>query len=269
MTPFVNIAVASFATDLPSRGWQHTDMTATSLLNQLRAWREYKRLSVKEAAGRLNTDRTQVWRLERGQRRLTTTWLSRFAQIYGVSESALLAPPPLWTPPSPPLDQVEPDPGAAEIDARAGDIIRVGADQYACIPVYEVQASAGDGVEIPPEPGILHLILFRLTWIKRLTSTTLANLAIFKVVGESMRPTLEDGDNVLIDISQREIGRGASGLFVVNLEGQAKIKRLARHPRDGTLSMKSDNPIYETFDGLSDEDVPIVGRVLWIGRTAR
>ena len=39
------------------------------------------------------------------------------------------------------------------------------------------------------------------------------------------------------------------------------------HPVKKLLTIKSDNAAYPTYDGIKPDDVTIMGRVVWIGRS--
>ena len=62
--------------------------------NHLKAWRESRGLTLEQVGTALNSDKTHMSKLEKGQRKLTTDWLERFARFYRVSVAAMLAPPP-------------------------------------------------------------------------------------------------------------------------------------------------------------------------------
>lgn len=67
---------------------------ASKLPNHLREWRESVGISQETLADRIGTGKTQISRLETGQRRLTVVWLERIAKGLGRPKAALLAPPP-------------------------------------------------------------------------------------------------------------------------------------------------------------------------------
>ena len=62
--------------------------------NYLRQWRESRGLTLEQVGNGIGTDKTQVSKLERGDRRLSTDWLEKLARLYGVDTAKLLAPPP-------------------------------------------------------------------------------------------------------------------------------------------------------------------------------
>jgi len=88
-----------------------------------------------------------------------------------------------------------------------------------------------------------------------------ADLSIITATGDSMMPTIADGDEMLIDTSDHKVGeRGA--VFVVRTGGLLAVKRVAR--AGGALSVTSDNPAYAPLDGA---DVTIIGRVVRLTRS--
>jgi phage repressor protein C with HTH and peptisase S24 domain len=84
---------------------------------------------------------------------------------------------------------------------------------------------------------------------------------VIHVIGDSMRPTLFDGDYVMCAIGTI----GNDGIYVLNVNGELRVKRL-QFQLDGSVKVISDNPLYspETFrpDGEGDDNVFIVGRVI-------
>lgn len=89
------------------------------------------------------------------------------------------------------------------------------------------------------------------------------DLSIVVARGDSMFPTIADGDAMLIDRNDRRVDtRG--GIFVARIDGAVVVKRLAR--RGGALTVSSDNPDYPP---LRPDDVEIIGRVCRLTRTLR
>lgn len=72
-----------------------------------------------------------------------------------------------------------------------------------------------------------------------------------QVDGDSMEPTLRDGDYVLIDESTTF---GVNGIYAIQLGGQILIKRL-QFKMDGTVLIISDNSKYqsETFNPIENQ----------------
>ena len=78
-----------------------------------------------------------------------------------------------------------------------------------------------------------------------------------------MEPTLRQGDLVLVDTTRTD--PGSDSIFLLD-DGELKVKRVQRDPRNQMLVIRSDNPNYEDFRDVPPENVNIVGRVFWIAR---
>jgi len=87
-----------------------------------------------------------------------------------------------------------------------------------------------------------------------------ARLSTIAVAGDSMEPTLRDGDEILIDAAS---GTMRDGVYVVRLEDTLLVKRLELRP-GGAAALLSDNPAYRPIE-CSAADLAIVGRVVWKG----
>lgn len=88
--------------------------------------------------------------------------------------------------------------------------------------------------------------------------------------GDSMLPTIEGGDSLLVDHTRTEIYDGK--IYCVRIEGQLYAKRLQKIPPN-IVRVVSDNDKYRSFEiDLSKEtafDFKVIGEVRWWGRVAR
>jgi hypothetical protein len=162
----------------------------------------------------------------------------------------------------------KPDPSPprpAYAGAANAEIVRMGGDSWALLPVYDAAASAGHGQDIDRE-AVIHRIAFREEWVRSVSKAPLDQLAVITVDGDSMEPTLRTGDTVLVDFRQNHPG-DKDGIYVIRTGQGLQVKRvqveLGRPPR---ISVLSDNPAYQPQRNLSPEDVHVIGRVIWLGR---
>jgi hypothetical protein len=136
------------------------------------------------------------------------------------------------------------------------------------VPRLDVQASAGPGA-LEAEERRLGRIGFDSAWLRRLGlhGGRSDRLSVIRVDGDSMSPTLSDGDDILVD---REDGAGRlrDGIYVLRVEGVLIVKRLAVGP-GGRLSVRSDNEAYPAWPEVDPGAVDVVGRVVWVGRRLR
>ena len=132
---------------------------------------------------------------------------------------------------------------------------------YAQVPVYDVQASAGHGslVENEDQTGIVSLSTDYLYKI----GVSRKDAAIIHVVGDSMEPTLSSNDLILIDMSVNSIV--ADGIYVIRVNDVVHVKRLQSNI-DSSIEIISDNNVYKSFNVGTDE-LKIIAKVVLEFRT--
>lgn len=151
----------------------------------------------------------------------------------------------------------------AEVQKTA-DVVGEPGEGFVKIPRYEVKASAGGGAVIHSEQIVDHLS-FRADWVRNALGVPVSSLALINVMGDSMEPTLSDGDLILIDMSTRRVQDNA--VYVLQFNGSLLVKRIQRK-LDGSVIVKGDNTLYEP-EMVGSEAVGslnVIGRVVWCGR---
>ena len=90
-------------------------------------------------------------------------------------------------------------------------------------------------------------------------------MAVIRVTGDSMEPTLISGDLVLIDLSRRTIDP-QGGIYAVSFGEEIMIKRLQQTYH--SVKIISDNVKYDVIEltGDSIADLEINGKAIWYGR---
>lgn len=135
---------------------------------------------------------------------------------------------------------------------------------YLPVPRLDVAASAGPGGfagdEHPRAP-----MLFDSRWLRRLTGGDSAQVSIIRVDGDSMLPTLADGDEILVDRAAPG-DRLRDGIYVLRMDGALLVKRVSVHPGGRAIAVASDNPAYPGWPEVPLDTIEIVGRVVWAGR---
>ena len=99
-------------------------------------------------------------------------------------------------------------------------------------------------------------------WLGRNLHHTTGNLASIQVYGDSMAPTLLDGDTIIIDRGIRAVD--VDGIYVITRRGKRLVKRL-QDPLDDTLVIISDNPKYGsvTIPRGNVAEIEVIGRMVW------
>jgi len=133
------------------------------------------------------------------------------------------------------------------------------------VPRLELGASAGSGA-LADDDSAGSPIGLPLSLLRELGAGRSAALSMIRVAGDSMLPTLADGDDILVD-GDDGAGRLREGVYVLRLDDALMVKRLAVGP-DGTVSVTSDNPVGPRWTVAADV-LRVVGRVIWAGRRIR
>jgi phage repressor protein C with HTH and peptisase S24 domain len=136
-------------------------------------------------------------------------------------------------------------------------------DAPVTVPQFDLGASAGPGALPDDERARSHLA-FDSKWLRRLASDP-RQLSMIRVEGDSMFPTLSDGDEILVDRGDGP-DRLRDGIYVLRMEGALIVKRLALNPAARRVAVKSDNPAYPSWNDCDPADVDVIGRVVWVGR---
>jgi phage repressor protein C with HTH and peptisase S24 domain len=134
---------------------------------------------------------------------------------------------------------------------------------FALVPRYNVCVSSGGGAVIESEQ-VVDYLAFKRNWISEM-GLQVDRLALVTAIGDSMSPTIQEGNLLLVDLSQTHVQDGA--IYTLRMDSTLVAKRLQRKI-DGGIIVKSDNPDYsDLFVDVKDLNMlNIVGRVVWAGR---
>ena len=124
------------------------------------------------------------------------------------------------------------------------------------IPVFEQFFSCGKGQYVPETEYINGYIAIPED-LK--TKRFEGHLAASKIRGDSMEPTIFNGDTVICD----DLGYQEDGIYAIIFEGQGFVKRLQRVA--GGVRIISDNQAYEAMFAKNDtEQLKIIGKVHYV-----
>lgn len=155
---------------------------------------------------------------------------------------------------------------AARAAQKAADAPRIPIppDDFERVPVFDIR-TAGKAGTLVHEASPIAYTMFALDWLRTVTRSHVSKLAVVQVAGDSMEPTVGNGDHVLIDTAQSNLRR--EGLYIISVDDTLMIKRVTMNPKSKRVAMRSDNPRYETYADLDPDRLHVAGRVIWIGRT--
>jgi hypothetical protein len=131
------------------------------------------------------------------------------------------------------------------------------------VPLLANAGSMGPGTEIQHDDVLVGHIALSEQWVaRRLKPTSPTALRFIHAYGDSMHPTFEDGDVLLVDTGMRD-PKAIDGVYVMSANDRVYIKRV-RQRMDGVVEISSDNPTVKTVDVLNgDHRIDILGRVVW------
>jgi SOS-response transcriptional repressor LexA len=126
------------------------------------------------------------------------------------------------------------------------------------IEMIDATACCGDGIDNLPEKTCGYWRL-PIAEFKSITSSSPENLRMLRVQGDSMKPTIDDGDWVWVDTSNNYIG--SDGMYLIRMATGLAVKRLQSGLSN--VVIKSDNPTYSDITADVGE-VKIIGKVVYI-----
>lgn len=134
-----------------------------------------------------------------------------------------------------------------------------GMEDYAFVPLYDAQCSAGAGSWNENSRVLTHLSFTRYSLRKQ--GLTPDHLSAIRIDGDSMEPVLSSGDTVLIDHTRTTIE--GEGIYVLRFDGHLYAKRLQRN-FDGVVII-SENKHYQPVTVPRDrlDELEVIGRAVW------
>jgi phage repressor protein C with HTH and peptisase S24 domain len=201
-----------------------------------------------ELAERLGVRRAAVTDAKR-RKAVPADWFLRICRVYNIN--------PIW---------LESGLGAYRLgeENAVGESPGAYSEDFAYIPkVAAVPRMGPEGLETDGQ--VEDFYAFRRQWLSRISVGRPEDLRLMSVAGDSMEPTLRNGDTILVDQTQQEPIMGK--IYVVGIDDGIVVKRLDRQP--GKLILISDNramypplPI-DLHEGVN---VRVIGRVVWMAR---
>ncbi len=133
-------------------------------------------------------------------------------------------------------------------------------DEFDLVNVYDVDISAGHGSICGGDARPISRLAFRKDWLKR-HGFYAKDLIIVYATGDSMFPTIQDKDPLLINTTDKALTDGF--IYVIRTGENFWVKRIQRQ-LDGSILLISDNKAYPPMPLALNEasDVEIMGK--WV-----
>ena len=133
------------------------------------------------------------------------------------------------------------------------------------VPRLALGASAGPGA-LADRERVRDQLGFAADWLRARGARRLEMLSVLRVTGDSMVPTLTDGDEILVDRADAADDL-RDGVYVLRVDDTLMVKRILLDP-EGGFAIHSDNPT-AAGSPISSAEAQIIGRVIWFGRSLR
>jgi phage repressor protein C with HTH and peptisase S24 domain len=148
------------------------------------------------------------------------------------------------------------------VDRAAPRALELLNQEYVVVPRYAVEAAAGAGVVVTDEQ-IVDYLAFRHDWVHR-HGWAPNRLLVISAVGDSMEPTIADGDALLVNQGAPRLRDNAVYALVI---GDALVVKRLERLVDGSVVIRCDNPRYreQVVAPGAVGDLRIVGQVVWAG----
>ena len=208
------------------------------------------RLTIPELADSIDASGSTFKEWLAGKHPPNTKYLRRMRAVWGVSPEFMLSG----------VGSIRA--GRTRADLRSVMVPDAPSD-YVLVPRFGVRAAAGSGALVATEE-VQSFLAFRNDWVRRTLRRNPGDLAVIEAVGDSMEPTIANGDVLLIDRSEERIRDNA--IYVLLAGDELVVKRVQRR-MDGTLMILSDNKAYSSEEVPSHKaiDLKVIGRVFWAG----
>ncbi len=195
----------------------------------LKYWRGKKGMTQSELARELGIAQNTISSWEKGNRTPNLGDIERLCEVYGVSLSSFLT-------------------------KQDKDL-----PEFSPVPLLAARPRGGTG-GLETDDDIQSWYSFHTDFLLRKGNP--ARMRLFFVAGDSMSPTLNEGDMVMVDMGQQSVTSGK--IYMLRVGEELMMKRLENRP-NGILLIRSDNPTYEAIELQThvENDVEIFGRMVW------
>ena len=134
--------------------------------------------------------------------------------------------------------------------------------EFSYIPLVEAQLSGGNGSFVVSD-NVREYCAFRKEWLFNALGSPQGKY-LLAVSGDSMSPTIQNGDTVMLDTISTHIFDG--NIYALRMDDTIMIKRLALRPGEKIMVISDNREEYEPYEAAR-KDIHVLGRIVWFART--
>lgn len=220
-----------------------------NIAERIRKIRQELGLTILELSKKINVSDRTISNYERGERKPSVDYLTLLYEHLNAN--------PVW---------LISGKGEMFADKTASNMpAKFSIEDFLFIPKLVLKPSAGNGTIVDLE-DVEDYIAFQKEWFNRHIHAPKNSLAVMTANGDSMEPTIRNGDMLLVDTSQSQAR--TDNIYIIRIDDCLVVKRVQCIPGQ-KIQVISDNKNYDTYTlDLSDESqsISIVGKVVWYGR---
>lgn len=131
------------------------------------------------------------------------------------------------------------------------------------VPLYDITSVSGSRKFIAGDaaPSVM---AFDRDWLRARVAVDPEHLALFTMYGDAMKPTLCDGNLLMVNRAEKMV---SAGIYAFAIANHLFVQRL-EHRHDGVYSLSETNPALVGYvPELREFNIPtgVIGRVIWSG----
>lgn len=138
-------------------------------------------------------------------------------------------------------------------------------NDFANMPKYAIKSIRNNHAASVESEQVVDYLAFKKDWLQYSMNIYDQALALIRIKGDSMAPTLRNDDLILTDLSQSRIDDDS--IYVLSIKNELVVKRIQRK-LNGSFVIMTDNDAYKPEE-MNEEDamsLPVIGKVVWFGR---
>lgn len=200
--------------------------------NNLKELRKRMGLTQYDVADKIGMSQPQIYKFEAGEKKLTLPQMEQFAELYKV-----------------------------KVEELYGDIKPLSSEPQNTVTIDIISATpcCGTGEDKDYADEIVGKWVMPINDFKDITFARPQDVKQMRVIGDSMEPTIRDGDFILVDVSHNSFD--VDGIYLIRMVNGLAVKRLQAGLSE--VKIHSDNKRYEPITAKHG-DVYIIGKVIKI-----